>query len=132
MKKEKHSTNIDLVHHSMNPNKVILILAWPAILEQLLQTFVSYVDTAMVGNIGVDATAAVAVNMPLTWMIYGILNGIGLGRSVIVAKKIGEQDLDGAKGSGKAICYFDGSIRNSGFRYCGRLAGKTSGCVAGS
>lgn len=97
MKKEKHSTNIDLVHHSMNPNKVILILAWPAILEQLLQTFVSYVDTAMVGSIGVDATAAVAVNMPLTWMIYGILNGIGLGCSVIVAKKIGEQDLDGAK-----------------------------------
>lgn len=35
---EKHSTNIRTWTSFHSPNKVILILAWPAILEQLLQT----------------------------------------------------------------------------------------------
>ena len=38
----------------------ILALAWPTMLEQLLQTAVQYIDTAMVGSLGTQATAAVA------------------------------------------------------------------------
>ena len=37
-------------------------LAWPAIIEQILATMVSYVDTAMVGALGKTASAAVSVN----------------------------------------------------------------------
>lgn len=48
---------------------------------------------------------------------------IGLGCSVIGSKEIGETSLDEQR-SGKAICYFDGFIRNSGFRYCGSLLAK--------
>ena len=39
--------------------KLIAHLAWPTILEQTLSTLVSYVDTAMVGRLGTQATAAV-------------------------------------------------------------------------
>ena len=39
--------------------KTIVLLAWPTMLEQILQTAVSYVDSAMVGRIGAHATAAV-------------------------------------------------------------------------
>ena len=38
---------------------VILSLAWPTMLEQLMQTAVQYIDTAMVGSLGTQATAAV-------------------------------------------------------------------------
>ena len=38
---------------------VILTLAWPTMLEQLMQTAVQYIDTAMVGSLGTQATAAV-------------------------------------------------------------------------
>ena len=38
---------------------VIVALAWPTMLEQLMQTAVQYVDTAMVGTLGTQATAAV-------------------------------------------------------------------------
>ena len=31
---------------------ILMMLAWPAILEQLLLTLVRYVDTAMVGSLG--------------------------------------------------------------------------------
>ena len=37
----------------------ILALAWPTMLEQLMQTAVQYIDTAMVGTLGTQATAAV-------------------------------------------------------------------------
>ena len=47
--------------------KLIARLAWPTILEQVLATLVSYVDTAMVGRLGKEASAAVgAVN----WLIF--------------------------------------------------------------
>ena len=38
---------------------VIMSLAWPTMLEQLMQTAVQYIDTAMVGSLGTHATAAV-------------------------------------------------------------------------
>ena len=31
---------------------LILTLAWPTMLEQLMQTAVQYIDTAMVGSLG--------------------------------------------------------------------------------
>ena len=41
---------------------VLWRLSWPAILEQLLGTLVSYIDTVMVGVLGKVATAAVSIN----------------------------------------------------------------------
>ena len=41
----------------------VFALAWPTMLEQLTQTAVQYVDTAMVGALGTKATAAVGANM---------------------------------------------------------------------
>ena len=38
---------------------VIVALAWPTMLEQAMNTAVQYVDAAMVGRLGAQATAAV-------------------------------------------------------------------------
>ena len=57
--------------------KVLFSLAWPAIIEQFLLTMVSYVDTAMVGSLGAQATAAIAINASTTWLINGVLTAIG-------------------------------------------------------
>lgn len=67
-------------------------LAWYAILEQLLLTAVNYVDTAMVGSLGYLATAAVAVNITVVWMMNGITMGIASGYSVQAAHAIGAGD----------------------------------------
>ncbi|MBQ9933960.1 MAG: MATE family efflux transporter, partial [Ruminiclostridium sp.] len=48
---------------------VILSLAWPTMLEQLMQTAVQYIDTAMVGALGTHATAAVGATTTLNWLI---------------------------------------------------------------
>ena len=76
---------------------VLLMLAWPAILEQLLLTLVRYVDTAMVGALGANATAAVAINSSPTWLISSILSAIGVGYSVQVAHSIGARDHEHTK-----------------------------------
>lgn len=67
-------------------------LSWPAILEQLLGTMVSYVDTAMVGVLGAAASAAVSINASSIWLVGGVLSGIGVGYSVQVANSVGARD----------------------------------------
>ena len=68
---------------------VLLLLAWPAILEQLLLTLVNYVDTAMVGALGASATAAISINNSTIWLVNGILQMLSVGYSVQVAHSIG-------------------------------------------
>lgn len=72
--------------------KFLMALAWPAILEQILLTTATYVDTAMIGALGYRATAAVAVNSSITWLILGILTALGVGYSVQVTHGIGAGD----------------------------------------
>ena len=47
----------------------IVALAWPTMLEQLMQTAVQYIDTAMVGKLGRAATAAVGSTTTVGWLI---------------------------------------------------------------
>lgn len=91
------SSQINVLDKTQSPSKILFMLAWPTIIEQLLLTLVSYVDAAMVGRIGVDATAAVAVGMNYVWLVYGVVMGIGVGFSVMVANAIGEGNNDKAK-----------------------------------
>ena len=71
---------------------VLWSLSWPAILEQLMGTLVSYVDTAMVGVLGKASTAAVSINGPPIWLIGGILAGVGVGYSVQAANNVGAKN----------------------------------------
>ena len=72
-------------------------LGWPAIIEQILGTMVSYVDTAMVGSMGANGTAAVSVNGPALWLIGSAMMGIGVGYSVQVSNAVGAGDRERAK-----------------------------------
>lgn len=67
-------------------------LALPTLLEGLMMTLVQYVDTAMVGSLGANATAAVAVNAAPTWLLNGVLSGVGVGGTAIVARAIGPKN----------------------------------------
>ncbi len=72
-------------------------LSWPAIIEQVLNMMVSYVDTAMVGVMGATATAAVSVNAAPVWLIHGILAGVGVGYSVQISNAVGAKDPERVK-----------------------------------
>ncbi len=69
MNQEKKWSNRQLI-------AVIASLAWPTVLDQLLHTVVIYADTAMVGRIGANASAAVGLVTPVTWLINGPIFGL--------------------------------------------------------
>ena len=76
---------------------VILGLAWPTMLEQLMQTAVQYIDTAMVGVLGTEATAAVGATTTLGSLVNIITASIGVGFLSFIAKSCGANDMQSAK-----------------------------------
>ena len=67
----------------------VFALAWPTMLEQLTQTAVQYIDTAMVGSLGTQATAAVGATGTVNWMIGSIVSGVGTGFLAFIARQFG-------------------------------------------
>lgn len=75
----------------------ILALAWPTMLEQLMQTAVQYIDTAMVGSLGTQATAAVGSTGTINWLIGSTISAVGVGFLSYIAKAYGAKDQAAAK-----------------------------------
>lgn len=69
--------------------RLVVALSIPAILEQLVMTLMSYIDTAMVGSLGYEATAAIGVVASTIWLLNGIVNAAAVGFSVQVAQYLG-------------------------------------------
>ena len=76
--------------------RVILALAWPTMLEQLMQTAVQYIDTAMVGSLGTNAMAAVGATTTVGWLIGGMVSAWGVGFLSFIARACGAGDKDAA------------------------------------
>lgn len=74
----------------------ILTLAWPTMLEQLMQTTVQYIDTAMVGSLGTQATAAVGATTTVNWLIGSSISALGVGFLSFIAQAYGANDKKAA------------------------------------
>ena len=74
----------------------ILALAWPTMLEQLMQTAVQYIDTAMVGSLGTQATAAVGATSTVNWLIGSSVSALGVGFLSFIAQAYGANDKNAA------------------------------------
>ena len=74
----------------------ILALAWPTMLEQLMQTAVQYIDTAMVGSLGTQATAAVGATTTVNWLIGSSISALGVGFLSFIAQAYGAKDKNAA------------------------------------
>jgi putative MATE family efflux protein len=71
---------------------VIFTLAWPTMLEQLMQTAVQYIDTAMVGSLGTHATAAVGATTTVGWLVGSSISALGVGFLSFIAQAYGAGD----------------------------------------
>ena len=76
---------------------VILSLAWPTMLEELMQTAVQYIDTAMVGSLGTQATAAVGATSTVNWLVGSTVSAIGVGFLAYIAQALGAEEIDKAR-----------------------------------
>ena len=76
--------------------RIILALAWPTMLAQLMQTAVQYIDTAMVGSLGTNAMAAVGATTTVGWLMGGLVSAWGVGFLAFISKACGAGDKDAA------------------------------------
>lgn len=88
---------IDLTDESISPVRIILYLTWPLFLEQILTTLISYADTAMVGALGVNATASVSISNSFVFLINGVVMALGVGITTYVARSVGARDYEAAR-----------------------------------
>ena len=76
---------------------VVLALAWPTMLEQLLHTAVQYIDTAMVGSLGTQATAAVGSTATVGWLVGSSVSAFGVGFLAYISQALGAGEEQRAK-----------------------------------
>src|SRR5205823_3996345 len=74
----------------------ILLLAIPMVLELALESVFAVVDVFFVSRLGADAVATVGVSEAMLTIMYAAAMGLSVGAMAIVARRVGEKDLDGA------------------------------------
>ena len=77
--------------------KLIVQLSIPSILAQISATVMFFIDYAMVGHLGENATASVGLVESTTWLMGGLGSAVNLGFSVQVAHYIGAKDFEAAQ-----------------------------------
>ena len=83
---------------------VIMSLAWPTMLEELMLTAVQYIDTAMVGTLGTQATAAVGATSTVSWLVGSTTSAVGIGFLAFIARAYGANDRkSAARASAQAV-----------------------------
>ena len=82
----------------------VFTLAWPTMLEQLTQTAVQYIDTAMVGSLGTEATASVGATGTVNWMIGSIVSAVGVGFLAFISRQFGAGKPERARQASAQAC----------------------------
>ena len=94
----------DQVRFNRSLIPVVLALAWPTMLQELMGTAVQYIDTAMVGSIGTHATAAVGSTTTINWLIGSSISAVGIGFLSYIAKAYGAGEKErAAKAAAQAV-----------------------------
>lgn len=97
MRKKDSKLNMEMIG-------IILALAWPTMLEELLLTAVQYIDTAMVGALGTHATAAVGATTTVNWLVSSTISALSIGFLAFIARACGAGDRESAsKASAQAV-----------------------------
>lgn len=69
--------------------QIVIKLSIPAILAQMVMMLMEYIDTAMVGSMGAEASAAIGLVTTSVWLLGGLTHAVATGFSVQVAHHIG-------------------------------------------
>lgn len=72
-------------------------LSIPAILTQLATIIMQYIDSAMVGSLGEDASASIGLVSTSIWLFSGITSAVSVGFSVQIAHAIGASEERNAR-----------------------------------
>ncbi len=75
----------------------VFALAGPAMLEMAMDTAVQYIDTAMVGTLGTEATAAVGATSTVSWLVGSTVMAFGVGFLAYISQRLGAGENEKAR-----------------------------------
>lgn len=92
-------TSQGLLENRTSKEKMIAILALsiPAMIENILQTVVGFVDTLFVAKLGLVEVTAVGIANAILAVYMAIFMAIGVGASSLIARNIGAGNMERAK-----------------------------------
>ncbi|MBT8184683.1 MAG: MATE family efflux transporter [Eudoraea sp.] len=77
--------------------KAIFMLSIPMILEMMMESIFAVVDIAYVSQISVNAVATIGLTESVITLVYAVAIGLSMAATAVVARRIGEKDLKGAR-----------------------------------
>lgn len=77
--------------------KAIFMLSIPMILELMMESIFALVDIAYVSMVSVNALATVGLTESVITLVYAIAIGLSMAATAVVARRIGEKDVIGAR-----------------------------------
>lgn len=75
----------------------VTALAWPSLVENLLQTMLGVVNMMMVGRLGPASIASIGVAQQIVFTLQVAYSGLAVGNTALVARSIGARDPDQAQ-----------------------------------
>ena len=85
--------------------KAIFLLAIPMVFEMLMESVFALVDIYFVSKVSTNAVATIGLTESVITLIYAVAIGISMAATAIVARRIGEEDIEGAKNSVVQVIY---------------------------
>ncbi|HEY6176514.1 MAG TPA: MATE family efflux transporter, partial [Kofleriaceae bacterium] len=76
--------------------RALVMLAVPMIMEMVMESIFAVVDVFWVAHLGAGAVAAVGLTESMMMILYAIAMGVSIGVMALVARRVGEKDLDAA------------------------------------
>lgn len=77
--------------------RAIFMLSIPMILEMLMESIFALVDIAYVSKVSVNAVATIGLTESVVTLIYAVAIGLSMAATAVVARRVGEKDLKGAR-----------------------------------
>ncbi|MCM4153015.1 MATE family efflux transporter [Arenibacter sp. N53] len=79
--------------------RAIFMLSIPMILEMLMESIFALVDIAYVARVSVNAVATIGLTESVITLIYAVAIGLSMAATAIVARRVGEKNIKGARES---------------------------------
>ncbi len=76
--------------------KAVFMLSVPMVLEMMMESIFFLVDAYYVSSLGANAIATVGLTESVLTLVYAVAIGLSMGVTAIVARRVGEKDINGA------------------------------------
>ena len=93
-----------------DPSKALWRLAVPIMFGLGIHTLYNVIDMIFIGQLGGNAIAGVAFNMPIFFLMLGLTMGLGSGVTASIARFIGDEDKKSADNSAEHALAMAGGI----------------------